>query len=148
MNKPILTAIVIMLFLSSCIVQSPKYTTVQQVLTLKIGMTKAEVEDTLGLKPYDIKLYNDTGNTYVYVYRVVDRRTFPFNTKPTNGKEVLGKYIKLAVTYSKDNKVMKVEPCTTCTDNLEITRKLDFQKVTAFITVTLPVILIYLGLKK
>lgn len=132
-----------LLFLSSCFVRSPKYSSLEQVMSLKLGMTKAQVEETLGVQPYDLKSYNDTSNIFIYVYRVTERRTISVNTKPENGKELLGKYVQLAVTYSKTGKVLSIESCNLCPDNLVTTSKIDFVEVLVFFTVTLPLLLLY-----
>jgi len=137
-----------LLSLTSCIVKSPKYTTLEKVMSLKLGMSKSQVEDTLGIQPYNLKANNDTNIIYIYVYRVTDRKTLSFNTKPVNGRKALGKYLQLYVAYSKDGKVTSIESCSLCQDNLVTTSKIDFAKVMVFVTVTLPVLLIYFGLKK
>ncbi len=134
------------LLLGSCIVQSPKYTSLDKVISLELGMTKEQVEEILGVAPYDIKASNDSNRSYIYVYRLTDRRTLSFHTQPTNGKEVIGKYMQLQVAYSYANKVTKIESCSTCLDNLVNTKKLDFQKLIVFVTITLPVILVFIGL--
>ena len=110
-------------------------------------MSKTQVEDVLALKPYNIKAFNDTSQTYIYVYRLTDRKTLPFHTKALNGKETIGKYVQLAICYSNDNKVINIESCTLCPDNLVTTSKIDFEKIIVFVTVTFPVLLIYFGLK-
>ena len=138
-----LKVVFMLLFLSSCFVRSPKYSTLEQVMSLKLGMTKAQVEETLGVQPYDLKAYNDTSNVFIYVYRVTERRTISFNTKPENGKELLGKYVQLAVTFSKGWKVLSIESCSLCPDNLVTTSKIDFVEVLVFFTVTLPLLLLY-----
>ena len=148
MKKQKLKVVFILLFLTSCIIQSPKYTTLDKVMSLKLGMSRTAVEETLGIKPYDIKSYNDTSNVFIYVYRVTDRKTLSFNTKAVNGKEAIGKYVQLAIAYSKDNKVINIESCRLCPDNLVTTRKIDFGKIILFVTVTLPVLLLYFGLQK
>jgi outer membrane protein assembly factor BamE (lipoprotein component of BamABCDE complex) len=146
--KNILFALALLL-LTSCIVQSPKYSTLEKVISLEIGMTKLQVEEALGVKPYDLKAYTDTSQVFIYVYRVNDRKTLSFYTKPVNGRRSIGKYVQLEVTYSlKDCKVSKIESCNTCPDNLVATSKVDFDKIFAFITISLPAILIYIGLKK
>jgi hypothetical protein len=145
MKRPV-KFIIIALFFSSCIVQSPKYTSLDQVILLQLGMTKMEVEEKLNLKPYDLKAYTDTSKVFIYVYRVIDRKTLSFNTKPTNGREVRGRYVQLFITYSKDDKVLNIESCPQCPDNLMKQTKIDFEKIFLFVTVTLPVILIYVGL--
>ncbi|MBI3234412.1 MAG: hypothetical protein HYZ42_10290 [Bacteroidetes bacterium] len=111
-------------------------------------MTKTEVKEQLGLGPYNIKSFNDTSHTFIYVYRLVDRRTVLYNTKPINGREAIGKYVQLAVTYAKNDQLLLAEFCTTCPEILVTTSKLDLGKIVVFMTVTFPVILIYLGLKE
>lgn len=138
----------VFLFFTSCIVQSPKYTSFEQVMSLKLGMSKAQVEDSLGVQPYNLKSHNDTSSVFIYVYRLIDRRTIYFNTKAVNGKKATGKYTQLEVTYSMDDKVTNIESCTLCPDNLVSTSKVDFGKVIVFITVTLPLLLIYLGVQR
>lgn len=142
-----LVALFFLLMLTSCIVRSPKYSTLQQVMNLQVGMSKTQVEQTLGVKPYTIKAFTDTSTVFIYVYRPTERRTLSFNTKPVNGKEALGKYMQLEVAYSKDDKVINITSCNLCPDNLVVTSKIDFEKIFVFVTVTLPVILIFLGFK-
>ena len=149
MNK----IIIALLFLSftSCILQSPKYTTLDKVMTLKLGMTKDEVEHTLNLVPYDIKSITDSSHVFIYVYRVTDRKTIAFYTKERNGRHSKGKYVQLQVAYSvKDSKVIHIESCNMCPDNLVASSRVrvDLEKVATFVSVTLPVILVYIGLKK
>lgn len=140
-------SILIGFLFTSCIVQSPKYTSLEQVMKLKVGMTKDEVEKELGIQPYNVKLVNDTMNVFIYVYRVIDRRTLSLYTKPVNGKRAEGKYLQLSAAFTKDGVLINMESCIECPDDLVSTSKIDFQKITMFITVTLPVILIYIGLK-
>ena len=109
-------------------------------------MTKTEVDESLGIQPYDIKAKTDTSIVLIYIYRTIDRRTLAFNTKPRNGKKSTGKYVQLEVTYSNDNKVIKMESCNLCPDNLVTTSRIDFEKVFTFVFVTLPVILVFLGI--
>ena len=117
-------------------------------MTLKLGMTKEEVENTLNLKPYNLHALSDTSATFIYVYRVKDRKTLYLNTRPTNGRESLGKYTQLAVTYSKEDKVTHIGSCIDCPDNLENVTKVDVEKIVLFLTATLPAILLYFGLQK
>ncbi|HXU28039.1 MAG TPA: hypothetical protein VN698_12485 [Bacteroidia bacterium] len=132
----------------SCIVQSPKYTTLEKVISLQLGMSKAEVEATLGIKPYDLNAYTDTSSVFIYIYRTNDRKTLSFYTKFINGRRSIGKYVQLAVTYSKKDIVTKIESCNMCPDNLVNVNKINVSGIIVFITVTLPVLLIYFGLKK
>ncbi len=147
MRIQLLFVMLMCLLFNACVVQSPKYTTLNHVLNLKVGMTKEEVETELGIKPYDLQSRSDSGNVYIYVYRVEDRKTFSIQTREVNGQEVLGRYIQLAVTYTNDDKLVNMESCTLCPDNLEKVTKIDYMKIILFVTVTLPVILLFLGLK-
>jgi hypothetical protein len=137
----------ILMFFTSCIVQSPKYSTLEQVMSLQTGMSRAEVEQKLQLQPYDLKAYNDTSNVFIYVYRVNDRKTFSFNTHQVNGIQTKGKFVQLFITYSRDGKVISIESCSLCPDNLVVRSKIDFEKIFVFITITLPLLLIFFGLK-
>jgi hypothetical protein len=142
--------LLILFFLSSCIVQSPEYTTIERALSLELGMTKEQVEEWLDLTPHNLKAYTDTSNVYIYIYRTNERKTLSFYTKRKNGKKTIGKYMQLEVAYSKkDNKVIHIESCNDCPDNLTTTSKvnINIEKVMTFISVTLPVILVYIGLR-
>jgi len=132
---------------TSCFVQSPKYSTLDKVTSLQLGMSKAQVEEVLGIQPYDLKAYTDTSSVFIYVYRVTDRKTISFTTGPVNGKKSIGKYVQLDVAYSMEGKVLSIETCRYCPDNLVTSSKIDYGKIIGFITVTLPVILVYFGLK-
>jgi outer membrane protein assembly factor BamE (lipoprotein component of BamABCDE complex) len=148
MNSQVVKVAFTLLLLSSCIIQSPKFATLPQVMSLKLGMCKEEVEHILGVPPYDLKSFTDSTSVFIYVYRVNDRKTLSFNTKPTNGNKRLGKYVQLMVGYSNENRAISIESCSLCPDNLVVKDKIDFEKIFVFITVTLPVILIYVGLTK
>ena len=148
MNRVVIFCFV-MVFFSSCLMQSPKYTSLEQVISLELGMTKAQVEERLNLEPYDLKAYTDTSNVFIYVYRTRERRTLSFYTEERNGRPFLGKYVQLFGTYSKkSNKVINIESCSECPNDLNHQIKIDYEKIYAFVTVTLPVILIYFGLRQ
>ncbi len=147
MNFNLFCILFFALTLTSCIVQSPKFTSLDKVIALQIGMSKNEVEDLLGLEPYDLKALTDSSKTYIYIYRVKNRRTFSFDTKSVNGSDIKGKYVQLAIEYSNKGMVKHIESCSLCPDNLVSTSKIDFEKIFVFVTVTLPIILLYLGLK-
>jgi hypothetical protein len=143
---------VLFLFLtltSSCILQSPKYTYLENVMNLNVGMSKDQVETVLDLEPYDLKAYTDSSNVFTYIYRVNDRKTLSLFTKRKNGIHSRGKYVQLFVTYTKDNsKCTYIETCSLCPDNLVNKSTVDFEKIFTFLTVTAPVILVYIGLQK
>ena len=127
-------------------VQAPKYTHVEQVLALKLGMSKEEVSKALGIPPYDIKSLNDTAEVLIYKYRVTDRKTVPLFKKETNGIKATGAYVDLLVTYDKTGIMTALETCSKCSNTEEKTTKLDIDKVITLITVTVPALLVYLGI--
>ena len=141
-NKLLKIALLVLVF-TSCIVQSPKYTTIDKVMTLQLGMTKAQVEESLGLQPYDLKANTTGTNVFVYVYRITDRRTASFYTSEVNGTKSIGKYVQLFVTYSKDDKVINIETCSLCPDNLVTRKNLDLMQVFLFVTVVIPWLIIF-----
>jgi len=136
-----------LLLFSSCIVRAPKYSTVEKVFVLKLGQTKEEVSQVLGIPPYNVVSVYDTGTVLLYKYRVTDRATLPFLLKETNGKKVRGKYVNLIVAYDTNGRVVYYETCSECDKTIEEKNKLDIDKIVSLITVTLPALLIFLGLK-
>jgi hypothetical protein len=122
---------------------------VEQVMMLKPGMTRDEVTTTLGIPAYDIKSMNEKGETVlVYKYRVTDRKTVPLFMKPANGVKTTGKWVDLFVTFTWDGKLSKIESCTECEETKPTEQKLNINAVITFITVTLPAVLVYVGLSQ
>ena len=134
-------------FLTSCFVQSPKYAGVEQVLSLKTGMTKEEVSTALGIPPYDIKSLTDTSSQLIYKYRTTDRRTLSFVTKKTNGVKATGKWVDLFVTYDKDGKTTEIKSCSDCEETKVTEKRINYNSLIQMMTLTIPAVLIYLGLK-
>ena len=145
-HKVVFLLIVTALF-SSCIVRAPRYTTLEKVLDLKVGMTKEEVSQQLNSKPYNFKLLTDSESVLLYKYRVVDRAVAPFLLKENNGKTVLGKYVNLMISYDKTGKATKIESCNDCDETIIEEKKINIDKVVTFLTVTLPVVLVFFGIK-
>jgi len=134
-----------LLHLNSCIVTGPKFSNVDCVLKLKTGMTKTEVDTQLGIGPYDIYKFDSIGrSSYVYKYRVMDRRTVPFLLKETNGVKARGKYMDLIAYYDTTNVAYSFE--SKHTDSKLRETRLNFNNVMTLITVTVPAIFIYLGI--
>ena len=148
MKNKVVSFICSLLCFTSCIVQSPKYTTLEKVVSLQVGMSRAKVEEILNIKPYNLKAYTDSGSVFIYVYRVPDRKTLSFYTKPLNGRKSKGRYVQLEVSYSKKDMVTSMTSCILCPDYLETQSSIDLGSIFTFVTVTLPVILIYIGLRK
>ena len=130
----------------SCLVKAPRYTTAEKVFDLKLGMSKDEVRNTLDVKPYYLKSLTDTQSVLMYKYRVTDRAVLPFLLKENNGKDVKGKYVNLMVTYNMYEKAVKFESCNKCDESSIEEKKFDVNKLATFLTVTLPVVLVFLGI--
>jgi hypothetical protein len=130
----------------SCVVTAPRYTTVEKVFELKLGMSKDSVNQILGTGPYLLKAMNDTGSTYLYKYRVTDRSTVPFFMGATNGHNILGKYVNLLITYDQDGKVTNLESCgNECDETVVETKGINIDKIVTFFSVTVPLALVLLG---
>ncbi|MDP1803079.1 MAG: hypothetical protein Q8L81_17085 [Bacteroidota bacterium] len=111
-------------------------------------MTKEEISQALDTKPYNFKLLTDTVSVLLYKYRVTDRAVIPFLLKENNGKSVRGKYVNLMVTYdATSGKSTRIESCSDCDETEIQEKKFDIDKVITFLTVTLPVVLVFLGIK-
>lgn len=135
------------LVMQSCIVSGPKYTHVENVMQLSPGMTMDTVNSRLGIKPYDINVYDSTGNhSYIYKYRTTDRKTVPFLLKETNGRKSIGKYMDLVAYYDSTNVAYRFESRTT--DSKLDEKKLNVNTIVTIITVIVPTVLVYLGIKK
>lgn len=114
---------------------------------LKMGLTPDEVTQCLGTIPYNLVLLTDTEYVVLYKYRVTDRAIVPFFMKENNGREVRGKYVNLLVTFGKNGLVKKYQSCADC-DVTTIERKqIDVNRVITFLTITLPIALVFLGIK-
>jgi len=149
MRKAKILALTILLSLvyQFCIVSAPKYTHVEKVLVLKPGMTQKEVNDTLGIGPYDINYSDSTGNhSLIYKYRVTDRKTVPFLLRETNGVKSKGKYMDLIAFYDSSDVAYAFQ--SKYSDSRINERRLDFNKVLTAITITAPSVLVYLGITK
>ncbi len=135
------------LLLQSCIVSGPKYAHVEQVMELSPGMTMETVNQKLGIKPYDLHIYDSVGNrSYIYKYRTTDRKTVPFLLKETNGKKSIGKYMDLVAYYDTANVAYRFE--SKPTDSKLDEKRLNVNTIVTIITVILPTTLVYLGIKK
>ena len=110
-------------------------------------MTFAEVSKTLGISPYDLKSSNETETIYIYKYRTTDRKTFPLLMNKTNGLKAKGKWVDLFISYDSDGKVTKIISCSDCEATKISEKKIDFNSILLLITVSLPALLVYFGLK-
>lgn len=127
--------------------QAPKFTNVEKVLGLQLGQTPEEVSNILGIPPYNFILKTDTATVLLYKFRVNDRTTLPFMLKETNGHKVRGKYVNLVVTYNNNGRSIRMQGCSSCDETIVTEKKLDFNKVMNVLTVTLPVIALFLGIR-
>ena len=133
---------------SSCIVRAPQYTGLEEGLQLKIGMTKEEVSNRLGVPPYDLKSVNDTDIIYIYKYRTTDRRTVPLAMNKTNGIKAKGKWVDLFITYDTKGKTKNITSCSHCEEMDIKVKKIDINTIIMLATVTIPSVMVYLGLHR
>lgn len=139
--------IFISLFFTSCIVHAPKYTGIEEVMQLKVGMTREEVSKTLGIPAYDLKAVTDSGVVYIYKYRTTDRKILPLAMNKTNGIKAKGKWIDLFVTYDRDGKATSFNSCSECESTEVKKKKIDINTVIVIVTVIIPSVMVYLGLR-
>jgi len=145
--KKYLILLFIVLGFSSCFVQSPKYAAIEQVLTLKTGMSKEEVSTVLGIPPYDFKSVTDTSYQLIYKYRTTDRRTLSFITNSTNGIRATGKWVDLFITYDKNGNAKEIRSCSECEETKVTEKRINYNALIQLIAATAPALLIYFGLK-
>lgn len=146
-NKILAIALIPSVFIQSCIVSGPKYTHVEKVTELRPGMSMDTVNSRLGVKPYDIEVYDSIGNrSFIYKYRTTDRKTIPFFLKETNGKEKIGKYMDLVAYYDSTNISYRFE--SRVTDSKVDQKKFNINALVTIVTVVVPALLVYLGIQK
>ena len=139
--------LLISVMLNACIVHGPRYTTVDKVLKLKTGLTLNEVNSLLVSKPYDLYIFDSLGNkSYIYKYRVTDRKTVPFLLKENNGKEITGRYMDLVAYFTSFDTLYKLESRPTDSEIKE--KRVNINNVLTFLTVTVPSVLLVLGITK
>jgi outer membrane protein assembly factor BamE (lipoprotein component of BamABCDE complex) len=139
--------IAVLLLLGGCIVQAPRYSTIEKVLTLELGMTREQVKERLGIPPYDLRALSEAGEpVLIYIYRTTDRRTLPFLMNETNGMNTKGKFVALHVYFNNQGQVVRLESCSQCDEVKSQRARIDLNAILTFATVTIPAVMIYLGL--
>jgi|ERR1051326_8552968 outer membrane protein assembly factor BamE (lipoprotein component of BamABCDE complex) len=132
---------------TSCIVHAPKYTGIEEVLQLKIGMTRDEVSKLLGIPPYDLKSVSDKEIIYIYKYRTTDRNTVPLFMNKTNGVKTKGKWVDLFISYGNDGKVTNIASCSDCETTKVSEKKININTIITLVALLLPSVAVYFGLK-
>ncbi len=141
----IILTLIVSFSITGCIVKGPKYTHVENVLNLNNGMTLKTVNETLKLRPYDLRSLDSAGNkVLIYKYRLTDRRTVPLFLKDTNGKNISSKFMDLHCTFDSKNILVKLESKSTNSELKE--QRLNINSLITFLTVTAPAFLVYLGI--
>ena len=144
MKSLIIAAAVI--FIAGCVAHSPKFTRSEKVMQLESGMSLEEVNKTLALKPYYIHSMDSAGNkVYVYKYRLTDRKTIPLFTKDTNGIPKRGDFMDLYASFTSGDTLVGLE--SQFTETIVQEKRLDINNVLTLITITVPAILVYVGLQ-
>lgn len=133
------------ILLSSCIVSSPKFTSASKVMTLKPGMSYDTVNARLGLQPYYVLCYDSTQfKSYVYTYRLSDRKTVPLLLKETNGIKSKGKYMDLIAHFNPSDSLVSFE--SHISESKLRKQKIDINSIITAVTITVPSILVYIGI--
>ncbi len=91
--------------------QAPRFTTVDKVLQLKVGMTYKEVVKTLGSPAYDMQFlsYETNQTVYLWYYKKIERLEDPAKMKTkagaASGEEVITKLQKIYITFDDGKKL-------------------------------------------
>lgn len=111
--KRFLYLLLIPLILSSCATYiAPTYTSVDKMLQIEKGMSSDKVDETLGIKPYNMLHRNDSTSVFEYHYRLKDRdvnnisnykKFIHLEQSQTGGKNWFTKPSKFYVLY-EDNR--------------------------------------------
>jgi hypothetical protein len=138
---------ILLIVIPGCVVKGPKFTEMDNIMQLKLGMTYSEVNQLLKINPYDVVVIDSTGQkTLIYKYRTTDRKTVPMFLKPANGKEIWGKYRDLYAHFTPTDTLFKMYSVDTDSELKE--KRLDINGIITFMTVTVPAVLILLGIKQ
>lgn len=143
--------VVLCLFLSSCYVRHPRFSSIDEVLLIKPGMTQTEVDSIMQTTgPYDIETMSITGEvTYIYKYRVSDIKRLPLLMKRNKGLKTDGRLKDMLITYGPEGIVHHIEtreePEKSITEKKKIDPNTVIQAITTAITVTIPALLFYVG---
>lgn len=133
--------------LHACIVRAPKATRAEYVAQLKMGMNQGQVDSTLRVKAYTIKMSDTSGHvTLKYKFRAIERKTLSFTLKDTNGKDVRGPFMDLFAYFDEKHILYKIE--TADSDEAVEEKKVNFDKIVTFFTVTAPAVAVAIGLSK
>lgn len=144
MKNFIITSIIILI--TGCVAHSPKNTRSEKVMKLKVGMTFEEVNKTLELKPYFLSSMDSAGNkVYVYKYRLTDRKTVPLFLKDTNGISKRGDFMDLYASFSDGDTLVGLQ--SDYTETIVQEKRLDINNLLTLLTITVPSVLIFLGLQ-
>jgi hypothetical protein len=85
-----IAALMAFVFASCKVVQAPKFTSVENLYSIKLGCSFDAMVSTLGSKPYDMYMNQSDGYTiYTYKYKNVERKINP-NALNQRGGEVTG----------------------------------------------------------
>lgn len=147
MNRVFFCVLIVISF-SACIVKVPKYTNVEEVLTLRTGMTKDSIDRILGVKPHDVKSISDSEMVVIYVYRTTVRKIATPVMKERNGTPTKGKWVDLFITYGNDGKAKNIESCTECEVHHLEKSNINLTPILASVaSLVLPTILVFVGLQ-
>lgn len=100
------------IMITSCkTIQAPKFTSIDRIMDLKMGMSSVDVFEKLGSPPYDVLFCQAEGYTlYLYYYKVIERKVIMLNLNKI-GNEAKGDNVYNAalksvwLLFDKNNKL-------------------------------------------
>lgn len=143
-------SILLISILSSCYVTHPRYSTIDEVMQLELGMHLDSANVILQTGPYDLVDITDTSTTYRYKYRLTNVRRVPHAQKRNSGMETDGRFRDLYLSVNTDNELIAIktneEPVNTEVEKKKVDVLAIVNVVSDFIVVTLPTLLVYLSI--
>ncbi len=142
--------VAIVITLSSCYVTHPRYSTIDEVMQLELGMHLDSANAILQTGPYDLLERTDTSTVYRYKYRLTNVRRVPHAQKRNSGMETDGRFRDLYLSVNLDNELIVIktneEPVNTEVEKKKVDVLAIVNIVSDFIVVTLPTLLVYLSI--
>lgn len=150
MKYLIFTITLLLILLSSCYVQHPRYVSLETAKSVELGMSYAEVTNLMSMPPYDLVSKDTLGYTsYIYKYRVKDVKRIPIIMKKHKGIATEGPFRDLKLTFDKHDELVDIQGGYEEQTSEYKREKVDINalivSVTTIVTVTIPAIMLYIA---
>lgn len=150
MKYHILKSLLLLIIMSSCYVQHPRYVSLETAKSVELGMTYTEVINLMSMPPYDLVSKDTLGYTsYIYKYRVKDVKRIPIIMKKNKGLITEGPFRDLKLTFNQNEKLIDIQggyeeqPSEYRREKVDVNALI--ASVTTIVTVTIPAILLYIA---